>query len=247
MSFVSELKRRKVFQVAAVYLVVAWLIMQVGDVVTEPLRLPEWFATVAILLVAIGFPIALITSWAFDLTPEGVMKDTGTNVAVQSSGRRIEYVFIGLLVVAVGTLLYREFTPPEQPGEVVTEESQREVLPNSVAVLPFENLTVDSEYAFFAPGVHDTILKELAKIRDMNVIARTSVLQYADGLTSIEQIAEDLRVQTVMEGSVQYAEGRVLVTAQLIDPSTNTHLWSESYDRELIGIFQILGNKNDWK
>jgi len=236
MSFVSELKRRKVFQVAAVYLVVAWLIMQVVDVVNEPLRLPEWFATVAILIVAIGFPIALIVSWAFDLTPEGVVKDQGTG---QSGGRRIEYVFIGLLVIAVATLLYRDFTPPEQPVEVVSEESQREVLPNSVAVLPFENLTLDSEYSFFAPGIHDTILKELAKIRDMNVIARTSVLQYADGQTSIEQIAEDLRVETVMEGSVQYAEGRVLVTAQLIDPSTNTHLWSESYDRELEGIFEI--------
>jgi len=236
MSFVGEINRRKVFQVVAVYAVVAWLLIQIVDVINEPLGLPNWFDTAVIVALAIGFPIAVILAWAFDLTPEGVVKDQGT---VQSGGRRIEYVLIGLLVIAVGTLLYREFTPPEQQVEVVAEEFQREVLPNSVAVLPFENLTVDSEYAFFAPGVHDTILKELAKIRDLNVIARTSVLQYADGLTSIEQIAEDLRVETVMEGSVQYAEGRVLVTAQLIDPNTNTHLWSESYDRELEGIFEI--------
>ena len=112
MSFVSELKRRKVFQVAAVYLVVAWLIMQVVDVVNEPLRLPEWFATVAILIVAIGFPIALILSWAFDLTPEGVVRDQGTSVVVQRSGRRIEYVLIGLLIVAMGWVLYRvEISP----------------------------------------------------------------------------------------------------------------------------------------
>jgi len=239
MSFVSELKRRKVFQVAAVYLVVAWLIMQVVDVVNEPLLLPDWFSRVVILLLAVGFPIAVILSWAFDLTPEGVVRDDGTNVPVQNGGRRMEYVFIGLLVIAVATLLYREFTPPELPVEVVAEEAQREALPNSIAVLPFENLSLDPQDAFFATGIHDTILKELAKIRDVNVIARTSVLKFADGQTSIKQIAEELRVETVMEGSVQYAEGRVLVTAQLIDPSTNSHLWSESYDREFARIFEI--------
>jgi len=232
MSFVSELKRRKVFQVAAVYLVVAWLIMQVVDVVNEPLRLPEWFATVAILIVAIGFPIALILSWAFDLTPEGVVKDQGSTAPTRSDGRRIEYVFIGLLIVAVGWLSYRE-VGPTRPVD------QGDVLPNSVAVLPFTNLSADPEDAFFAAGIHDTILHELAKITDMNVIARTSVLPYGDGQTPIAQIAEELNVETIMEGTVQYAEGQVRITVQLINPETGSHIWSGNYDRAFADIFVI--------
>ncbi len=242
MSFVSELKRRKVFQVAAVYLVVAWLIMQVVDVVNEPLRLPEWFATVAILLVAIGFPIALIISWAFDLTPEGVVKDTGT---VQSGGRRIEYVFIGLLAIAVGTLLYREFTPPEQPVEVVAEEDQREVLPNSVAVLLCDNLSPDPDDAFFAASIHEEILNQLAKVRGLNVIARTSVMQYANAPPAIPQIAEELNVQTVMECSVRYAGDDIMVTAQLIDPETNSHLWSDAYPGSLRDLSTVFAMQAD--
>ncbi len=137
MSFLGEIKRRKVFQVAAVYLVVAWLIMQVVDVVSGPLLLPDIFARIIILVLAIGFPIAVILTWAFDLTPEGVVKDQGTNVAVQSGGRRINYVLIGLLIFAAGWIGFREFSPPG-PDAV-------DVLPNSVAVLPFENLTLNPE------------------------------------------------------------------------------------------------------
>ncbi len=222
MSFVSELKRRKVFQVAAVYLVVAWIIMQVVDVVNEPLRLPEWFATVAILLVAIGFPIALILSWAFDLTPDGVVKDQGT---VTSSGRRIEYVFIGLLIVAVGWLSYREVGP-------TSPAASGDVLPNSVAVLPFTNLSPDPDDEYFAAGIHDELLTQLTKISDLTVIARTSVLSYPGSGKSIEEIAEELNVETVMEGSVRYAGDLVRITAQLIDPATGGHLWAETYERE---------------
>ena len=228
MSFVSELKRRKVFQVAAVYLVVAWLIMQVVDVVNEPLRLPEWFDTVAIMIVAIGFPIALILSWAFDLTPEGVVKDSGT---VQSSGRRIEYVLIGLLVIAVGWIGFRELSPPAP--------STNDVLPNSVAVLPFENLSPNPDDAYFVAGVHEQILNELAKIRDLNVIARTTMMRYADAPPPIPEIASELNVETVMEGSVRYAGNQVRVTAQLIDGDSGTHLWTEDYDGDLADIFGI--------
>ena len=240
MSFVSELKRRKVFQVAAVYLVVAWLIMQVVDVVNEPLNLPDWLDAVVIVLLAVGFPIAVILAWAFDLTPEGVVRDQGSAVTVKSSGRRTEYALIGLLVVAVGWVLYRvEITPSEPAVEVVVEEAQREVLPNSVAVLPFTNLSIDPEEAFFAAGIHDTVLHELAKISDLNVIGRTSVLQYADGQTSISEIAEALNVETVLEATVQYADGQVRITAQLIDPDTGAHLWSGNYDRPFKDIFAI--------
>jgi len=247
MSFVSELKRRKVFQVAAVYLVVAWLIMQVVDVVNEPLRLPEWFATVAILIVAIGFPIALILSWAFDLTPEGVVRDTGSTVAVQSGGRRIEYVLIGLLVVAVGWLFYRDISPSGElatasstaVAEAVEQEPMRDVLPNSVAVLPFVNLSPDPNDEYFAAGVHEQIISELAKIRDLSVIARTTVMQYEDDAPPIPEIAAALRVETVLEGSVRYAGENIRVTAQLIDGASGIHLWTEEYDGSRADIFGI--------
>jgi len=219
---------------------VAWLIMQVVDVVNEPLRLPEWFATVAILIVAIGFPLALILSWAFDLTREGVVQDQGTNVVVQSRGRRIEYILIGLLVVSVGWLTYRvEITTSEPAIDVVAEESQRDVLPNSIAVLLCDNLSPDPDNAYFAAGIHEEILNHLVKIRDLNVIARTSVLQYAGAARPITEIAQELNVGSIMECSVSYAEDRVAITAQLIDAETGVHLWSERYNRELADVFGI--------
>jgi TolB-like protein/Tfp pilus assembly protein PilF len=240
MSVLGELKRRKMFQVAAVYLVVAWLIMQVIDVIHEPLRLPEWFPTVVIVLLAIGFPLTMIISWAFNVTPGGVVRDRGREESSKPSGRTMEFVLIGLVGVAVVWLIYRtEFDTQALPEPVAVDEAAPDVLPNSIAVLPFANLSPDPDNAFFAAGIHDTILNELAKIRDMNVVSRTAVLRYADGMTPLPQIAEELRVGTVMEGSVQYANGRVLVTAQLIDPQTNMHLWSNNYDRDFSDIFAI--------
>ncbi len=240
MSVLSELNRRKMLQVAAVYLVVAWLTMQVIDVIHSPLRLPEWFPTVVIVFLAIGFPIAMIISWAFNVTPGGVVRDKGNDESGKHSGRTIEFVLIGLVGIAVLWLIYRtEFDSRPLPEPLAVEETAPDVLPNSVAVLPFANLSPDPDNAFFAAGIHDTILNELANIKGMNVISRTAMLRYADGTTPIPQIAEELRVETVMEGSVQYANGRVLVTAQLIDPTTNAHLWSENYDREFADIFAI--------
>jgi TolB-like protein/Tfp pilus assembly protein PilF len=240
MSLVSELKRRKVVHVAAVYLVVAWVIIQIVDVVNEPLSLPDWFDTVAILIVAIGFPIAVILSWAFDLTPEGVVRDQGTNAAVQSSGGKFGYVLIGLVVIAAGWILYRmEISPSEQAVETVAEETERETLPNSIAVLPFDNLSPNADDAYFAAGLHDEIVSQLAKLRNLSVISRTSVLRYADSDLSIPEIARELNVGTVMEGSVRYANDRVRITTQLIDAATDEHLWSETYDREFADIFAI--------
>ena len=231
MSLLGEIKRRKVFQVAAVYAVVAWLLVQIVDVVNEPLSLPDWFDTAVIMALAIGFPIAVILAWAFDLTPEGVVKDQGT---VQSGGRKIEYVFTGLLVVAVATLLYREFSPSGADADRIVG-----VMPNSVAVLPFQNLSPDPNNAYFAAGIHESTLNQLAKIRDLSVIARTSVMQYEEDPPPIPEIAEALKVEMVMEGSVRYANGRVLITAQLIDGRTGTHLWSDEYDRDLADVFAV--------
>ena len=227
-------------QVAAVYLVVAWLTMQVVDVIAVPLRLPEWFPTVVIVFLAIGFPIALIISWAFNVTPAGVVRETDT--VRSSSGRVIEYVLMGLVGIAVVWLLYRtEFGQAPSPSEAqpVAEVAAPDVLPNSIAVLPFANLSPDPDNAYFAAGIHDSILNELAKIRDMHVISRTTMVRYTDTEKSMSEIADELRVETVMEGSIQYANGRVLVTAQLIDAQTDAHLWSDNYNEDFSDIFAI--------
>jgi TolB-like protein/Flp pilus assembly protein TadD len=231
MSLLREIQRRKVFQVAAVYAVVAWLVVQIVATVEAPLNLPEWFDTAVIVLLLVGFPITLIMSWAFNLTPEGLVPDAGGAAVVPSGGRRIEYVLIGLLIVAVGWIAYSEFGPSDQTAQ--------RILPNSVAVLPFENLSLDPENAFFAAGIHEEILNQLAKLSALNVIARTSVMQYADGDKAIPEIAEELNVETIMQGSVRYADDRVLVTSQLIDAKTNSHLWSDSYNRDFSDIFFI--------
>ena len=235
MSFLGEIKRRKVFQVAAVYAVVAWLLIQVADVVLPAFEAPTWVLRVVIFLLILGLPITLIISWAFNLTPEGLVRDQGRDALNQGGGRRIEYVFVGLVVIALGWLVFRvEFDSGGVPSD------RREgVQPNSVAVLLFENLSPDPDNAYFAAGIHESTLNQLAKIRDLTVMARTSVMQYENDPPTIPEIAEALNVETVMEGSVRYANGRVLITAQLIDGRNGAHLWSDEYDRELTDVFAV--------
>ena len=230
MSFFGELRRRNVFRVGIAYLAVVWVLIQVADVVLPNVGAPGWITEALIYSSALGFPLALTLAWFYELTPEGIKASADTDAveAVKSTGRKIDFAIIGLLVLAVGVLLVRS-----------PLEDQALVLSNSVAVLPFDNLSPNADDAYFALGMHDTILNELARLKDMNVIGRTSVLAYADGQTPISEIAEALNVETVMEGSVQYADGRILVTAQLIDPITNTHLWSANYDREFADIFAV--------
>ncbi len=212
-SFLGELKRRKVFQVAVVYAVVAWLIVQVVDAVNEPLSLPGWLDTVVIVLLLAGFPVALVLAWALDLTPRGIVRTPPSDHNERAETK----------------------DEPTPDGR----EVEREVLPNSVAVLPFENLSPNPDDAYFAAGIHEELLNQLARIRDLRVIARTSVMQYEGARRSISEIANELRVGTVMEGSVRYAGDRVRVIAQLIDATTEDHLWSEVYERDLADTFAI--------
>lgn len=206
MSFLGEIKKRKVVQAALVYAVAAWLLIQVAATIEEPLRLPPWFDTAVIVVVIIGFPLALILSWAFDVTSSGIVR-----------------------------------TKDAQKSQALQKERAAEarVLPNSVAVLPLTNLSTNPDDAYFAAGIHEEILNHLAKIKEMSVIARTSVMQYADAARPITEIARELSVSAVMEGSVRYAGDQVRVTAQLIDGATGTHLWTETYDRDLADIFAI--------
>jgi adenylate cyclase len=213
MSFLGEIKRRKVFQVAAVYAVVAWLVVQVAVSIEEPLGLPGWMDTFVIVLVIFGFPLALILSWIFDLTPAGIVRTEALSNESDTTA----------------------------PGESGTPPAdlRRKVLPNSVAVLPLENLSPNADDAYFAAGIHEEILNYLAKIGDLNVIARTSVRQYADTQKPVSQIAQELGVSTILEGSVRYSGHRVRIAAQLIEAATENHLWSEIYERDLVDVFAI--------
>jgi TolB-like protein/Flp pilus assembly protein TadD len=256
-SFVGELRRRNVFKVAVAYAIVGWLLIEVASTVLPTFEAPPWVLQTITFVIILGFPLALVFSWAFELTPAGLERTKTVPVSqsiTHATGQKLNYIVTGLLVLAFGFFLVdqyllegsarradlREAATPIVPD--ATEGAPalvRDALPNSVAVLPFENLSPDPDNAYFAAGIHEAILNELAKIRAMNVIARTSMLAYADRTTPIPEIARELNVETVMEGSVQYAGDRVRITAQLIDPATNAHLWSEDYDRDLVDVFSI--------
>ncbi|HEY5622623.1 MAG TPA: adenylyl cyclase, partial [Gammaproteobacteria bacterium] len=256
MSFLGEVKRRKVFQVAAVYLVASWLIIQIVDVVAEPLLLPAWFPRVVIVLLAVGFPIAVILSWAYDLTSGGVER-TGPKTRGESgqpetmpatTGLAVNLTVIGVLatlVMLVGLYVLWRNEPATMAGADTGSQSPAlvdnasGVLPNSVAVLLCDNLSPDPDDAFFAAGIHEEILNQLFKLRSLNVIARTSVLPYADSRPPIPQIAEELNVETVMECSVRSAGDAIVVTAQLINPETNTQMWSQTYPGDLSDLSTV--------
>ncbi len=248
----DELKRRNVVKVAVAYAIVGWLLVQVADTFFPALQLPEWTVTFVAGLVILGFPLALILSWAYELTPDGMERTKSVPLSesmAKVTGRKLDFMIIGVLVLAITFLVVDNYVlegrfEVEAVAEVAERPSpggveERTVLLNSVAVLPFENLSLDPEDAFFAVGIHEEILNQLVKLSALNVIARRSMMRYSDTDKGIPQIAEELNVETVMEGSVRYADDRVLVTAQLIDPETNAHLWSDSYNREFSDIFSI--------
>jgi len=231
-SFVAELKRRNVVKVAIAYAAISWLLIQLASLLEESLGLPAWFDAFVIVSLAIGLPVALILAWAFELTPEGIRPTE--SVAREASitpqtGQRLTRLTIGVLVVAVVLLLADRFF----------SDDGFDVLPNSIAVLPLNNLSPSAEDAYFAIGLHEEILNQLAKISNMNVIARTTMDRYADTDKSMEEIASELNVATVMEGNVRYANGRVRVTTQLIDGVSGVHLWSETYEAPFEDIFGI--------
>jgi TolB-like protein len=252
LSFFAELKRRNVFRVAAAYAVIGWMVVQVTSVFAPALHLPDWIVSLLALIVVIGFPITLAFAWVYELTPEGLKRtdDVARDESIAHvTGQKINYIIIGSLVAAVlfvvaDRLVLRDraagvapaqasAAPPAEPAE------QRTALPNSVAVLPFANMSPNAADAYFAQGVHEEVLNQLAKLKALNVIARTSVLRYADTQIPIPDIARELNVQTIMEGSVRYAGDSVRITAQLIDPKTGAHLWSEAYQGKIDDIFAI--------
>jgi len=233
--FFGELKRRNVYKVAVAYAVVGWLLIQVATQVFPFFEIPNWAVRLVVLAIVIGFPIALVIAWAFELTPEGLKRTEDVDLVAQGPSRNRAWIYIAVVAAAlsVGLFLLGRYT-------VHTSGGPEELPAKSIAVLPFENLSAEKANAFFADGVQDEILTDLAKVADLKVISRTSVMQYKSGAErNLRDIAKALGVVHVVEGTVQRAGDRVRVSAQLIDARTDTHLWAEHYDRELADVFRI--------
>src|SRR4051812_45074385 len=244
-SFFSELKRRNVYKVAVAYAVVAWLVIQVSSTVLPTFHAPEWVVQTLVVLMIIGFPIALLIAWAFEATSEGI-KRTEVADAMPAGGRGkkhawIYVVLIGGLISAAVFFAGRYTAHNDSRNSATNTDSS--VIPaapaKSIAVLPFDNLSEDKANAYFAEGVQDEILTRLAKVADLKVISRTSTQRFKSAPENLPQIAKQLGVMHILEGSVQKANDQVRVNVQLINAMTDAHLWADTYDRKLIDIFSV--------
>jgi len=235
-SFFLELKRRNVYKVAVAYAVVGWLIIQVATQVFPFLEIPNWVVRLVIAVVAIGFPVALVIAWVFELTPEGIMRtEEAARVPKPAGSHAWIYVAVIGAGLSIGLFLLGRYTA----GNKTTAIAPNELSSKSIAVLPFDNLSEDKSNAFFAEGVQDEILTRLAKVADLKVISRTSTQKYKSAPDNLREIAKQLGVMHVVEGSVQKATDQVRVNVQLINALTDAHLWADTYDRKLTGIFAV--------
>jgi TolB-like protein/Tfp pilus assembly protein PilF len=254
MSLYIELKRRNVFRVAIAYLAGAWLLTEVAGTLFPVFGIPDWGIRFMVIIFALGFVPALIISWAYELTPEGLKreKDMVRDASITHlTAKRLDGITIGLIVLALAFLLAdrfwlspRHMQQAPAPAEVVTDtvqtlEPEPQYPPNSIAVLPFVNMSDDAANEYFSDGISEELLNLLAKIPELRVIARTSSFAYKGKDVQIADMARELNVGHVVEGSVRKAGNRVRITAQLIEAHSNSHLWSETYDRKLDDIFAI--------
>ena len=240
----DELKRRNVFRVAIAYAMAAWVLVQVTQAAVPALSMPDWVDTVVFFFLLIGFPVALLFAWAFEMTPEGVKKtkDVDRDASVTSeTGRKINTMIGGALVLALGFIAWDKMAPGSDPtsspdGAIVAEAS---IATTSIAVLPFVNMSSDPEQEYFSDGISEEILNVLAQIPDLHVTSRSSAFQFKGGNIDIPTVARQLGVAHILEGSVRKSGLRVRITAQLIQADGDRHLWSETYDRELKDVFAI--------
>jgi TolB-like protein len=264
MSLFAELKRRNVFRMAVLYVVASWVILQVADVLFDAMELPPEWTRLILAVVILGFPLVLIFSWVYEMTPEGIKreKDVDRSQSVTPhTGRKINVLTAVLLVIAIAAVAIDRMIPETGTGpdpgtsDVVTPSDVAEPAnptelaasmfapppDRSIAVLPFANRSAREEDAYFVDGIHDDILTQLARIGSLTVISRTSVEKFRSTSQSIKEIGDTLGVKNILEGGVQRAGDRVRINMQLIDVTTDGHLWAQTYDRELTtaNIFAI--------
>ncbi len=238
----AELKRRNVYKVAVAYAIVGWLFVQVATQVFPFFEIPNWAVRLVVLAIVIGFPIALVIAWAFELTPEGLKRTEDVDRARSArQPRRHTWIFVVIVGAALSLGLF--FIGRYTASRTTLREDGRSGGPSlpekSIAVLPFENLSDDKNAAYFAEGIQDEILTKLASIADLKVISRTSTAKYKSKPEDLKTVSQQLGVANVLEGSVQKAADKVRVNVQLIDARADSHLWAKTYDRDLEDVFAI--------
>src|ERR1051325_3402584 len=251
-NFFAELKRRNVYKVAVAYAVVAWLLIQIATQVFPFFDIPNWAVRLVVLLLILGFPVALILSWAFEITPEGIKRESevGRGESIRHhTGRKIVAMTVVLAVIAAGLLALQligrdrwvrrseeheaESGRPSSPSLPISEKS--------IAVLPFDNLSDDKSNTYFTEGIQDEILTRLSKISALKVISRSSTQKYKSAPENLREVGIQLGVANLLEGSVQKIANAVHVNVQLIRAATDEHLWAESYNRKLDDVFGVEG------
>jgi TolB-like protein/Tfp pilus assembly protein PilF len=237
-NFFAELKRRNVYKAAIAYAVVAWLLLQAASILFPTFEAPPWVMKVFVAVIVLGFPVALVFAWAFELTPEGLKRteDVDLNKSItRGTGRKLDFLIIAVLLIVIAVFAYQRFGPGKK-GLVTMPSAIPE---KSIAVLPFENRSRDPDNAYFTDGIQDEILTRLAKIADLKVISRTSTQHYKSAPDNLREIASQLGVAHIVEGSVQKSGDSVRVNVQLIKAANDSHLWADTYDRKLTDIFSV--------
>jgi TolB-like protein len=239
MSFIKELKRRNVIRVAIAYAIVAWLLVEIASVVLPTLLLPDWTMRILVVFVILGFPLALIFAWAFELTPEGIKKEKDVDRSesiTHVTGRKLDFAIIGVMAIAIVFLVTDKFflsdSPEKSDGETIATGQ-------SIAVLPFVNISSDKEQDYFSDGITEEILNSLASVTELKVAGRTSSFAFKGQNDDLRRIGDLLGVEHILEGSVRKAGTTVRITAQLVQVEDGFHLWSDTYDRELTDVFAI--------
>ena len=250
MKILGEMKRRNVFRIGMAYIVASWVIIQIGDIIASNYEAPAWVMGVVITFVIAGLPIVLFFTWTFAITTEGVRKESDllkVDTLTRTSGHRLDYITMALLAVVVGMVALDRYMPvPEGPQmakatpQVVTEpEPEPVIVENSIAVLPFLNMSAEANQDYFSDGLSEELLNVLTHVDGLVVASRTSSFAYKNDSRNIRQIARALRVANILEGSVRKVGDRLRITAQLVDTSNDRQLWADTYDREMDDIFQI--------
>ncbi len=250
MGFFAELKRRNVIRVAGVYIVVGWILVQVATALEESIGLPAWFDGLIVALLLIGLPVALIFAWAFELTPEGVVRTEAVpegHSITGDTGRKLDFALAIAIVALVVVIIWQQSNAPQTVTEsAVTSESppgtpEQALTDASLAVLPFADMSPAGDQGYFSDGLTEEILNLLVRADSIEVVSRTSSFQFKDTNLGIPEIADELNVRHIVEGSVRKSGETIRVTAQLIDAHTDRHLWSDTYDRPLTveNLFEI--------
>lgn len=237
--FFSELKRREVYKAAVAYAVVAWLLIQITTQVFPFFEIPNWAVQLVVLLLILGFPVAMVLAWAFELTPEGLKREPADGRVTRKIGRKLMALLVVFATIAAGLMVFR-FVRSHQSRAAEKQAALAEIESKSIAVLPFANLSDDKQNAYLASGLVDEILTDLSKVADLKVISRNSVMQYSSGGSAdLHKIAAELAVAHILVGSVRRVGPTLRVNAQLVDTRSGAQIWAERFDRGVSDIFAV--------